>query len=104
MADIPDIRYEYLIGAAMIKGKPNTYYGSVSLKENPGIFDDCFRYCLTVLVPEDAEKSVSASCFVGWQAFDVADKTAIVQKLFPPDENGAVQAVEWLRSEIEKVR
>lgn len=103
MSEIPNITYEYLLGAVMIKGKPNTYYGSVTTGENCGIFDDRFRYRLTLLAPEDGEKEISATYYMGWQAFDVQPPETFTEKRFSPDEDGAQQATDWLREQLNAI-
>lgn len=99
---IPDLTFEYLLGAVPIWGKPNTYFGSVVLKKNGGVFDDQFRYRLTVIVPEEGDKEISALYYIGWQSYDIADKESMTEKRFPADDDGAAAACAWLREELSK--
>ena len=34
---IPELTFEYLLGAVPIWGKPNTYFGSAALKADSGV-------------------------------------------------------------------
>ncbi|HBL40530.1 MAG TPA: hypothetical protein DDY98_02750 [Ruminococcaceae bacterium] len=114
MTDIPLVSYEYLLGAVDIKGKPNNYFGSVSLRENSGLFDDAFRYRLTVLVlhagEEDKdgnsleERMVTAEWYVGWQSYDVVDKEKVTKECFSPDEEGASAANRWLEDSLASLK
>ncbi len=99
---IPELTFEYLLGAVPIGGKANIYFGSVALKENSGVFDDQFRYKLTVVVPEEGENEVSALYYIGWQSYDNADKEQMTEKRFAADDEGAAAACAWLREELAK--
>ncbi len=99
---IPELSYEYLLGAVPIWGDPNTYFGSVALKENSGVFDDQFRYRLTLLNPKEGDKEISALYYIGWQAYDAADKEKMTEKRFSADAEGAAAACAWLREELAK--
>ena len=103
MNTIPDITFEYLLGAVPIWGKPNIWYGSVTYKENTGVFDDRFRYRLTVKVDEENGNKISASYYVGWQSYDIVDKEKITEEFFPADDEGTAQAINWLREQLETV-
>ena len=98
MNKIPQITYEYLLGAVPIKGKPNNFFGSVALSEAPGLFDDAFRYRLTVAVPatDEEELQITAEWYLGWQAYDVIDKEKVKKERFEASEEGAVAANQWL--------
>ncbi len=106
MTDIPFVSYEYLLGAVAIKGKPNNYFGSVSLREAPGLFDDAFRYRLTVAVPQSDEEElkITAEWYVGWQAYDIVDKERITKECFPADEDGAAAANQWLKTALASLK
>ncbi len=99
---IPELSFEYLLGAVPIGGKANIYFGSVALKENSGVFDDQFRYRLTVSASAEGENEVAASYYIGWQSYDNADKEKMVEKKFPADDDGAAAACAWLREELAK--
>lgn len=99
---IPELTFEYLLGAIPIWGNANTYFGSVKLKENGGIFDEQFRYKVTVLNPKEGDKEISALYYIGWQSYDIADKEQMTEKLFPADDEGAAAACAWLREELAK--
>ncbi len=99
---IPELTFEYLLGAVPIWGKPNTYFGSVAIKENSGVFDDQFRYRLTVIVPEEGDKEISALYYIGWQSYDNTDKEQMTEQRFPADDDGAAAACAWLREELPK--
>ena len=71
---IPELTFEYLLGAVPIWGKPNVYFGSVALKADSGVFDDQFRYRLTVLVPDEGDKQIEARYYIGWKSYDLSDK------------------------------
>lgn len=101
---IPDLTYEYLKGAVEIGGKANTYFGSVTYKEGSGIFDDRFRYRVTLLTPQEGEAQISAIYYIGWQSYDVFDKEKMTEKRFSADDEGAKLAINWLREELEKVK
>lgn len=99
---IPELTFEYLLGAVPIWGKPNTYFGSVALKTNGGVFDDQFRYRLTVLVPEEGDKQIEARYYIGWKSYDLADKESMTVQCFTADDDGAAAACAWLREELAK--
>ena len=75
---------------------------SVAVKKNSGIFDDQFRYRLTVIVPEEGDKEISAQYYIGWQSYDIADKEQMTEKRFSADDDGAAAACAWLREELAK--
>ena len=105
MNTIPLITYEYLLGAVPIKGKPNNFFGSVSLREDAGLFDDAFRYRLTVEVSkeEEGEKMITAEWYLGWQAYDVVDRAAVQKAAFEASEEGAAAANRWLLEVLSSV-
>ena len=100
MEKIPLVTYEYLLGAVPIKGKPNNFFGSVSLTEAPGLFDDSFRYRLTVAVPKSDEEDlqITAEWYLGWQAYDV------IKSCFEASEEGAAAANRWLTEALAAVQ
>lgn len=99
---IPDLTFEYLLGAVPIWGNPNTYFGSVKLKENGGVFDEQFRYRVTLLNPKEGEKEISALYYIGWQSYDIADKEQMTEQRFSADDDGAAAACAWLREQLAK--
>ncbi len=104
MNRIPDITYEYLLGAVMIGGKPNTWFGSVQLKENAGVFDDQLRYRLTLLLDSENGNKISLSHYIGWQSYDIVDKEKITEEFFTADESGAKAAIERLNERLKELR
>lgn len=104
MSIIPDLTYEYILGAVPIWGKPNTYYGSAALRENSGVFDDQFRYRITLIVDNDNGHKISASYYIGWQSYDCTDKEKMTEQLFEGSDEGAAEALNWLRECLEKAR
>ncbi len=103
MNRIPDITYEYLLGAVMIGGKPNTWFGSVQLKENAGVFDDQLRYRLTLIVDSEKGNKISLSYYIGWQSYDSVDKEKVTEELFSADEEGAKAAVARMREKLSEL-
>ncbi|MBQ9552942.1 MAG: hypothetical protein IJU96_09305 [Clostridia bacterium] len=106
MSSIPLITYEYLLGAVPIKGKPNNYFGSVTLTEPAGLFDDAFRYRLTVAAPQSEEEEIriTAEWYLGWQAYDIVDKEKIKKEVFEASEEGAAAANRWLCEALASVK
>ena len=106
MEKIPLVTYEYLLGAVPIKGKPNNFFGSVSLTEAPGLFDDSFRYRLTVAVPKSDEEDlqITAEWYLGWQAYDVIAPEAVTKACFEANEEGAAAANRWLTEALAAVQ
>ncbi len=97
MNRIPDITYEYLLGAVMIGGKPNTWFGSVQLEENGGVFADQLRYRLTLIPDKENGDKISLSYYIGWQSYDIVDKEKVTEEIFSADDEGAKNAVARIR-------
>lgn len=104
MSVIPDLTYEYILGAVPIWGKPNTYYGSAVLKENGGVFDEQFRYRITLIVDEENGHKISAKYYIGWKSYDCTDPQEMTEEVFPGSDEGAAQAISWLRERLEQSR
>lgn len=102
MSIIPDLTYEYILGAVPIWGKPNTYFGSAPLKENSGVFDNQFRYRITLIVDNENGHKVSASYYIGWKSYDCTDPEEITEETFSGDDEGTAQAINWLRERLEE--
>lgn len=100
MNRIPDLTYEYILGAVPIWGKPNTWFGSVQLKENAGVFDDQFRYRVTLIVDNENGNKISASYYIGWQSYDSVDKEKVTEELFEASDEGAAKAISWVREKL----
>ena len=99
---IPELTYEYILGAVPIWGDPNVYYGSVALSKNGGVFADQFRYKVTLLNPKEGDKEIVAQYYIGWQSYDNSDTEQMTEKRFTADDDGAAAACAWLRAELAK--
>ncbi len=111
MSKIPPVTFEYLLGALPIKGRTNTYHGSVALAENAGLFDDAFRYRITLSAEkmDDDDKKIVAEWYLGWQSYDTlesdpssADK--LTRASFEASEEGAAAANRWLNEALAAVQ
>ena len=98
------ITYEYLLGAVPIKGKPNDYFGSAALSASAGLFDDAFRYRLSVAGDTNEERRIVAEWYLGWQAYDVFPQEKVVCAQFEASEEGAAAANRWLSEALASVQ
>ncbi len=94
-------RFDYLKGAMDIGGGVNPFYGSAQIKNNTGITDDNFRYCVRIAKHEE-ENVVRAEYAITYKAICEAEKDKIVSKDFEFSTEGRDEAEAWLQAEYEK--
>lgn len=107
MGEVKVLSYKYLVGAANVGWKSNSYTGSLSLNPNRhNAADEEFRYRTFLNEKEiDGEKSfvVCAQCFVGNVSFDVVDENKIQSLEFEGSDDGVEKARQWLQSAYDAV-
>lgn len=94
-------RFDYLKGAMDIGGGVNPFYGSAQIKNNTGITDDNFRYCVRIAKHDD-ENVVRAEYAITYKALCEVEKDKIVSKEFLFSPEGKDEAEAWLQAEYEK--
>ncbi len=94
-------RFDYLKGAMDIGGGVNPYYGSARIKNNTGITEDSFRYCVRITTQED-ETVIRAEYAITYKALGEVEKEKIVSKDFEFTPEGKDEAQKWLEEEYEK--
>ena len=104
MNEVKVLSYKYLVGAANVGYKSNSYSGSVSLNpERHNAFDDEFRYQF-FLRDVDGELKVVAQCYVGNVSFDNIEPEKIKELVFEGSEDGVNQAREWVQGAYEAIK
>ncbi len=107
MSEVKVLSYKYLVGAANVGWKSNSYTGSLSLNpERHNALDDEFKYRTFLTEKEiDGEKTffVCAQCFVGNTSFDATDEEKVQTLEFEGSDDGVEKAREWLQSAYESV-
>ncbi len=107
MGEVKVLSYKYLVGAANVGWKSNSYTGSLSLNpERHNAADEEFKYRTFLIEKEvDGEKSfvVCAQCFVGNQSFDAVDEEKIQSLEFEGSDDGVEKARQWLQTAYENV-
>lgn len=94
-------RFDYLKGAMDIGGGVNPFYGSAQIKNNTGITEDSFRYCVSI-AKHDEENVVRAEYAITYKAMCEVEKDKIVSKDFSFSPEGKDEAEAWLQAEYEK--
>ena len=94
-------RFDYLKGAMDIGGGVNPFYGSAQIKNNTGLTDDNFRYCVSI-AKHDEENVVRAEYAITYKAMCDVEKDKIVSKDFAFSPEGKDEAEAWLQAEYEK--
>ncbi len=103
MDTIYNVDYKYLFGAAdQVPDLTNEYTGSLPPKNGTkGIFADFFRYRVWLKMDDRDPEAIIAAWYFGCNAYECTDKSIITEKEFEPSEEGAAQAVEWLKAAYE---
>ncbi len=94
-------RFDYLKGAMDIGGGVNPFYGSAQIKNNTGLTEDSFRYCVSIAKHEE-ENVVRAEYAITYKAMCEVEKDKIVSKDFAFSVEGRDEAEAWLQAEYEK--
>lgn len=107
MSEVKVLSYKYLVGAANVGWKSNSYTGSLSFDPHMhNALDEEFKYRTFLNEKEvDGEKCffVCAQCFVGNQSFDAVDENKIQSLEFEGSDDGVEKARQWLQSAYESV-
>ncbi len=107
MGEVKVLSYKYLVGAANVGWKSNSYTGSISLNpERHNAADEEFKYRTFLNEKEiDGGKSfvVCAQCFVGNQSFDAVDESLIQSLEFDGSDDGVEKARQWLQDAFDAV-
>lgn len=94
-------RFDYLKGAMDIGGSTNPFYGSAQIKNNTGITEDSFRYCVKI-AKQDEENVVRAEYAITYKAICEVEKDKIISRDFAFSPEGKDEAQKWLEEEYEK--
>lgn len=107
MGDVKVLSYKYLVGAANVGWKSNSYTGSLSLNpQRHNAADEEFKYRTFLVEKEaDGEKSfvVCAQCFVGNVSFDAVSEDKIQSLEFEGNDDGVEKARQWLQDAYDAV-
>ncbi len=107
MGDVKVLSYKYLVGAANVGWKSNSYTGSLSLNpQRHNAADEEFKYRTFLNEKEvDGEKGfvVCAQCFVGNVSFDAVDEEKIQSLEFEGNDDGVEKARQWLQDAYDAV-
>lgn len=107
MGEVKVLSYKYLVGAANVGGKSNSYTGSLSFDpQRHNATDEEFKYRTFLKVKEaDGEKgfAVCAQCFVGNVSFDAVDEEKVQSLEFEGNDDGVEKARQWLQSAYESI-
>lgn len=103
MGEVKVLSYKYLVGAANVGWKSNSYSGSISLNpESHCVLDEEFRYQF-FLRDVDGELKVVAQCYVGSVSFEFIDPEKIQELVFEGSEEGVNKAREWVQGAYEAI-
>lgn len=107
MGDVKVLSYKYLVGAANVGWKSNSYTGSLSLNpQRHNATDEEFKYRTFLVEKEvDGEKNfvVCAQCFVGNVSFDAVSEDKIQSLEFEGNDDGVEKARQWLQDAYDAV-
>ncbi len=107
MSDVKVLSYKYLVGAANVGWKSNSYTGSLSLNpQRHNAADDEFKYRTFLIEKEvDGEKGfvVCAQCFIGNVSFDAVSEEKIQSLEFEGNDDGVEKARQWLQDAYDAV-
>lgn len=107
MGDVKVLSYKYLVGAANVGWKSNSYTGSLSLNpQRHNAADEEFKYRTFLNEKEvDGEKGfvVCAQCFVGSVSFDAVSEDKIQSLEFEGNDDGVEKARQWLQDAYDAV-
>ncbi|MCQ2470684.1 MAG: hypothetical protein MJ147_01440 [Clostridia bacterium] len=103
MGEVKVLSYKYLVGAANVGWKSNSYSGSLTLDpQHHNAFDEEFKYRF-FLRKEEEELKVVAQCFVGNVSFDCVDEAKIQELTFEGSDDGVQQAREWVQGAFDSI-
>ncbi len=107
MGEVKVLSYKFLVGAANVGWKSNSYTGSVSFDpENHNANAEEFKYRTFLKEKEiDGKKEfcVCAQCFVGNTAFDATDENKFQSLEFEGSEDGVEKARQWLQDAFDSL-
>lgn len=97
MNEVKSINYKYLVGAANVGWKSNSYSGSVSMNpDRHNAFDEEFKYKY-FLKETDGGFRIIAQCYIGNVSFENIDPEKIQELDFEGSDEGMDKAREWLQ-------
>ena len=100
---IYNVDYKYLFGAAdQVPDLTNEYTGSLPPKNGTkGVFADYFRYRVWLRMDGEDPDKIVAAWYFGANAYEHTYKGNVTEKEFEPSEEGAAEAVAWLKAAYE---
>ena len=97
MGEVKVLNYKYLVGAANVGYKSNSYSGSITMNpDSHNALDEEFKYRF-FLRDVDGELKVVAQCYVGNVAFDIVNPEKIQELVFEGSDDGVDKARQWVQ-------
>ena len=103
MGEVKVLSYKYLVGAANVGWKSNSYSGSLTMHpDRHSAFDEEFRYKF-FLRDVDGELKVVAQCYVGNVSFELVEPEKIHELVFDGSDDGVNAARQWVQDAYDKL-